>query len=94
MSEKPISPLCQFMLEPANIRGLVSNTQREFIAVESLATFLAVPRRRDLEDLRVPSARCWRHWFGLDFRALDLKSTKVRTRIKSLPQNAQAVEFA
>ena len=42
MSEKPISPLRQRMLEDMNMRRFVPDTQREYIrAVKKLASFLA-----------------------------------------------------
>src|SRR5713226_7697278 len=41
MSEKPISPLRQRMLEDMNMRRFVPDTQREYIrAVKKLASFL------------------------------------------------------
>jgi integrase/recombinase XerD len=41
MSEKPISPLRQRMLEDMNMRRFVPDTQREYIrAVKRLAIFL------------------------------------------------------
>jgi hypothetical protein len=41
MSEKPISPLRQRMLEDMNMRRFVLDTQREYIrAVKRLASFL------------------------------------------------------
>jgi hypothetical protein len=50
MSEKPISPLRQRMLDDMNMRRFVPDTQREYIrAVKRLATFLGrppTPRRR------------------------------------------------
>ena len=51
MSEKPISPLRQRMLEDMNMRRFVPDTQREYIrAVKRLAAFLGLsptagPRR-------------------------------------------------
>ena len=49
MSEKPISPLRQRMLEDMNMRRFVPDTQREYIrAVKRLAIFLGrSPRHRD-----------------------------------------------
>ena len=50
MSEKPISPLRQRMLEDMDMRRFVPDTQREYIrAVKRLATFLGrspTPRPR------------------------------------------------
>jgi hypothetical protein len=44
MSEKPISPLRQRMLEDMNMRRFVPDTQREYIrAVKRLAIFLGPP---------------------------------------------------
>ena len=41
MSEKPISPLRQRMLDDMNMRRFVPDTQREYIrAVKKLASFL------------------------------------------------------
>ena len=41
MSEKPISPLRQRMLEDMNMRRFVPDTQREYIrTVKKLASFL------------------------------------------------------
>jgi hypothetical protein len=48
MSEKPIIPLRQRMLEDINMRRFVPDTQREYIrAVKRLAIFLGRPRHRD-----------------------------------------------
>src|ERR1700739_4645635 len=54
MSEKPISPLRQRMLEDMNMRRFVPDTQREHIrAVKRLATFLGrSPAIATAEDLR------------------------------------------
>src|ERR1700761_1946978 len=54
MSEKPISPLRQRMLEDMNMRRFVPDTQREYIrAVKRLATFLGrSPDTATAEDLR------------------------------------------
>lgn len=50
MSEKPISPLRQRMLDDMNMRRFVPDTQREYIrAVKRLRVFLSPPpivRRR------------------------------------------------
>ena len=59
MSEKPISPLRQRMLEDMNMRRFVPDTQREYIrAVKRLAIFLG--RSPDARDggraARVPTA--------------------------------------
>ena len=58
MSEKPISPLRQRMLEDMNMRRFVPDTQREYIrAVKRLAIFLGRPRHRDGgRAARVPAA--------------------------------------
>ena len=49
MSEKPISPLRQRMLEDMSLRGFTPDTQRDYIrAVKKLAAFLGrSPGRRD-----------------------------------------------
>ena len=54
MSEKPISPLRQRMLEDMNMRRFVPDTQREYIrAVKRLATFLGrSPDTATAEELR------------------------------------------
>jgi integrase/recombinase XerD len=54
MSEKPISPLRQRMLEDMNMRRFVLDTQREYIrAVKRLATFLGrSPDTATPEELR------------------------------------------
>jgi integrase/recombinase XerD len=54
MSEKPISPLRQRMLEDMNVRRFVPDTQREYIrAVKRLATFLGrSPDTATPEELR------------------------------------------
>ena len=54
MSEKPISPLRQRMLEDMNLRRFVPDTQREYIrAVKGLATFLGrSPDTATPEELR------------------------------------------
>lgn len=54
MSEKPISPLRQRMLEDMNMRMFVPDTQREYIrAVKSLAIFLGrSPDTATAEELR------------------------------------------
>jgi Phage integrase, N-terminal SAM-like domain len=54
MSEKPISPLRQRMLEDMSMRRFVSDTQREYIrAVKRLATFLGrSPDTATPEELR------------------------------------------
>jgi integrase/recombinase XerD len=42
MSEKPMSPLGQRMLEDMSLRGFTPNTQRDYIrAVKKLAAFLS-----------------------------------------------------
>ena len=50
MSEKPISPLRQRMLEDMSLRGFTPDTQRDYIrAVKKLAAFLGrspTPRLR------------------------------------------------
>ena len=59
MSEKPISPLRQRMLDDMNMRRFVPETQREYIrAVKKLASFLGrSPDTATAEDLRaVPAA--------------------------------------
>jgi hypothetical protein len=59
MSDKPISPLRERMLEDMNMRRFVPDTQREHIrAVKKLASFLGrSPRHRDGgRDVRVPTA--------------------------------------
>jgi integrase/recombinase XerD len=59
MSEKPISPLRQRMLEDINMRRFVPDTQREHIrAVKRLAIFLGrSPDTATAEELRaVPAA--------------------------------------
>ena len=55
MSEKPISPLRQRMLEDMSMRRFVPDTQREYIrAVKRLATFLGrSPDSATPEELRV-----------------------------------------
>ena len=48
MSEKPISPLRQRMLEDMSLRGFTPDTQRDYIrAVKKLAAFLgrSIPSR-------------------------------------------------
>src|SRR5580693_5689174 len=54
MSEKPISPLRQRMLEDMNMRRFVPDTQREYIrAVKKLASFLGrSPDTATPEELR------------------------------------------
>ena len=54
MSEKPISPLRQRMLEDMSVRRFVPNTQREYIrAVKRLAAFLGrSPDTATPEELR------------------------------------------
>jgi integrase/recombinase XerD len=54
MSEKPISPLRQRMLEDMSMRRLVPDTQRKYIrAVKRLATFLGrSPDSATAEELR------------------------------------------
>ena len=54
MSEKPISPLRQRMLDDMNMRRFVPDTQREYIrAVKRLATFLGrSPDTATPEELR------------------------------------------
>ena len=54
MSEKPISPLRQRMLEDMSVRRFVPDTQREYIrAVKRLATFLGrSPDTATPEELR------------------------------------------
>jgi Phage integrase, N-terminal SAM-like domain len=54
MSEKPISPLRQRMLEDMNMRRFVPDTQREYIrAVKRLAIFLGrSPDTATAEELR------------------------------------------
>src|SRR6266404_3591086 len=54
MSEKPISPLRQRMLEDMSLRGFTPDTQRDYIrAVKKLAAFLGrSPDTATPEDLR------------------------------------------
>src|SRR5207253_7097031 len=54
MSEKPISPLRQRMLEDMSLRGFTPDTQRDYIrAVKKLAAFLdRSPDTATAEDLR------------------------------------------
>src|SRR5882724_2011723 len=54
MSEKPISPLRQRMLEDMSLRGFTPDTQRDYIrAVKKLAAFLRQsPDTATAEDLR------------------------------------------
>jgi site-specific recombinase XerD len=54
MSEKPISPLRQRMLEDMSLRGFTPDTQRDYIrAVKKLAVFLGrSPDTATAEDLR------------------------------------------
>jgi integrase/recombinase XerD len=54
MSEKPISPLRQRMLEDMNMRRFVPDTQREYIrAVKKLASFFGrCPDTATAEELR------------------------------------------
>src|SRR6202048_5467030 len=54
MSEKPISPLRQRMLEDMNMRRFVPDTQREYLrAVKKLASFLGrSPDSATAEELR------------------------------------------
>ena len=54
MSEKPISPLRQRMLDDMSIRNFTSDTQREYIrAVKRLAAFLGrSPDTATPEELR------------------------------------------
>ena len=54
MSEKPISPLRQRMLEDMSLRGFTPDTQRDYIrAVKKLAAFLGrSPDTATTEDLR------------------------------------------
>ena len=54
MSEKPISPLRQRMLEDMSVRRFVPDTQREYIrAVKRLAAFLGrSPDTATAEELR------------------------------------------
>ena len=54
MSEKPISPLRQRMLEDMSMRRFVPDTQREYVrAVKRLATFLGrSPDSATPEELR------------------------------------------
>src|SRR4029077_10594846 len=55
MSEKPISPLRQRMLEDMSLRGFTPDTQRDYIrAVKKLAAFLGrSPDTATAEDLRL-----------------------------------------
>ena len=59
MSEKPISPLRQRMLEDMNMRRFVPDTQREYIrAVKKLASFLGrSPDTATPEELRAEVER-------------------------------------
>src|SRR5712691_10552748 len=54
MSEKPISPLRQRMLEDMSVRRFTPDTQREYVrAVKRLAAFLGrTPDTATAEDLR------------------------------------------
>jgi hypothetical protein len=54
MSQKPISPLRQRMLEDTSLRGFTLDTQRDYIrAVKKLAAFLSrSPDTATAEDLR------------------------------------------
>jgi integrase/recombinase XerD len=54
MSEKPISPLRQRMLEDMNVRRFTPDTQREYVrAVKRLAAFLnRSPDTATAEELR------------------------------------------
>jgi integrase/recombinase XerD len=54
MSQKPISPLRQRMLEDMSLRGFTPDTQRDYIrAVKKLASFLGrSPDTATAEDLR------------------------------------------
>ena len=54
MSQKPISPLRQRMLEDMSLRGFTPDTQRDYIrAVKKLASFLSrSPDTATAEDLR------------------------------------------
>ena len=53
MSQKPISPLRQRMLEDMSLRGFTPDTQRDYIrAVKKLASFLG--RSPDTGTLRDP----------------------------------------
>ena len=54
MSEKPISPLRQRMLEDMSLRGFTPDTQRDYVrAVKKLAAFFGrSPDTATAEDLR------------------------------------------
>ena len=75
MSDKPISPLRQRMLDDMNMRRFVPDTQREYIrAVKRLAAFLGrSPDTATAEELRV-----FQH-YGL-FASANRAETIVRAR--------------
>jgi hypothetical protein len=56
MSDKPISPLRQRMLDDMNMRRFVPDTQREYIrAVKNLASFLGRSPKATPKDYRFRS---------------------------------------
>src|SRR5882672_5179599 len=77
MSEKPISPLRQRMLEDMSLRGFTPDTQRDYIrAVKKLAAFLdRSPDTATAEDLRA---------FQLHLTAAGVQPPTISVRIWSL----------
>ncbi len=77
MSEKPISPLRQRMLEDMNMRRFVPDTQREYIrAVKKLASFLGrSPDSATPEELRA---------FQLHLTETDLQPQSINATVTAL----------
>jgi integrase len=77
MSEKPISPLRQRMLEDMRVRGFTPDTQRDYIrAVKKLASFLGrSPDTATAEDLRA---------FQLQLTATGVQPPTINTTVTVL----------
>ena len=77
MSEKPISPLRQRMLEDMNMRRFVPDTQREYIrAVKRLTTFLnRSPDTATPEELRA---------FQLHLTGTGVRPTSINATVTAL----------
>jgi len=77
MSQKPIRPLRQRMLEDMSLRGLTPDTQRDYIrAVKKLAAFLGrSPDTATAEDLRA---------FQLHLRASGVQPPTIKVTVRVL----------
>src|SRR6516164_4391569 len=77
MSQKPISPLRQRMLEDMSLRGFTPDTQRDYIrAVKKLASFLGrSPDTATAEDLRA---------FHLHMTATGVRPSTINTTVTVL----------